>query len=303
MKTHRPFWYWLFREPSDFAALIAGLVFLWISAFAADHCISLFSIVWAELGGSGRSYYIAFPSSDNEFRVIVGAYGGFALMLIWRGVRRKTARFVVFDLAQVMVLPAIWAIEKSLSWYYRTRFPGSTGFNYTMLTSGDPAREYTETNTDLINGLMLLATLVTVFLLVQYLFVRLGWAIARPRFRFRASVFVRTWAYSNLAFGPLIFPFHLILGCLWLVFGGASPARSSLVLGLIWILAWTLYSTLVPITLAIRMVKRRAQYLRPGCLKCGYSLTGNVSGRCTECGTPIPKGIRKKLSIEPSSSQ
>jgi len=29
------------------------------------------------------------------------------------------------------------------------------------------------------------------------------------------------------------------------------------------------------------------QYAPPQCLKCGYDLTGNVSGRCPECGTPI----------------
>ena len=26
------------------------------------------------------------------------------------------------------------------------------------------------------------------------------------------------------------------------------------------------------------------------CARCGYDLTGNVSGACPECGTPIPKG-------------
>jgi len=29
----------------------------------------------------------------------------------------------------------------------------------------------------------------------------------------------------------------------------------------------------------------------PGhCQRCGYNLTGNVSGLCPECGTPIPAG-------------
>lgn len=28
------------------------------------------------------------------------------------------------------------------------------------------------------------------------------------------------------------------------------------------------------------------------CRACGYNLTGNVSGRCPECGTPIPGGRR-----------
>ncbi len=28
----------------------------------------------------------------------------------------------------------------------------------------------------------------------------------------------------------------------------------------------------------------------PTCLSCGYDLTANVSGRCPECGTPVPGG-------------
>ncbi len=34
---------------------------------------------------------------------------------------------------------------------------------------------------------------------------------------------------------------------------------------------------------------RRRDAIRKGvCEKCGYSLTGNVSGRCPECGTDVP---------------
>jgi hypothetical protein len=33
------------------------------------------------------------------------------------------------------------------------------------------------------------------------------------------------------------------------------------------------------------------QWRPPGhCQRCGYDLTGNVSGRCPECGTPIERG-------------
>ena len=28
------------------------------------------------------------------------------------------------------------------------------------------------------------------------------------------------------------------------------------------------------------------------CRQCGYNLTGNVSGRCPECGTPVPAALR-----------
>jgi hypothetical protein len=35
---------------------------------------------------------------------------------------------------------------------------------------------------------------------------------------------------------------------------------------------------------------RRKKHYPPGhCQKCGYDLTGNVSGRCPECGTPIER--------------
>lgn len=36
----------------------------------------------------------------------------------------------------------------------------------------------------------------------------------------------------------------------------------------------------------------------PGCcLTCGYDLTGNVTGRCSECGTQIPLELRPKASV------
>ena len=37
--------------------------------------------------------------------------------------------------------------------------------------------------------------------------------------------------------------------------------------------------------LAVRRVLRR--YPPGHCRKCGYNLTGNVSGKCSECGTEI----------------
>jgi predicted RNA-binding Zn-ribbon protein involved in translation (DUF1610 family) len=38
--------------------------------------------------------------------------------------------------------------------------------------------------------------------------------------------------------------------------------------------------------------RRRSRRIRrgpPRCAKCGYNLTGNVSGVCPECGTPIAR--------------
>jgi hypothetical protein len=33
------------------------------------------------------------------------------------------------------------------------------------------------------------------------------------------------------------------------------------------------------------------------CVACGYNLTGNVSGRCPECGTTIPDHIQDVISL------
>jgi predicted amidophosphoribosyltransferase len=39
---------------------------------------------------------------------------------------------------------------------------------------------------------------------------------------------------------------------------------------------------------AIARARRQARHRRIGhCLRCNYDLTGNVSGVCPECGTPI----------------
>jgi hypothetical protein len=42
---------------------------------------------------------------------------------------------------------------------------------------------------------------------------------------------------------------------------------------------------------------RKRKGKRGGCLNCGYNLTGNVSGVCPECGTPVD---RKSSSAPPA---
>ncbi len=45
-----------------------------------------------------------------------------------------------------------------------------------------------------------------------------------------------------------------------------------------------------PVTAFIRGPLRRRQRRRRGeCVNCGYNLTGNVSGVCSECGTTLPR--------------
>ncbi len=41
---------------------------------------------------------------------------------------------------------------------------------------------------------------------------------------------------------------------------------------------------------------RHRQKLRGHCQECGYNLTGNTSGICPECGTPIPDDLKQKLA-------
>lgn len=45
----------------------------------------------------------------------------------------------------------------------------------------------------------------------------------------------------------------------------------------------------------LRIRRRR---MRGHCQWCGYDLTGNVSGICPECGTPIPDEVREQLTTD-----
>ena len=44
-----------------------------------------------------------------------------------------------------------------------------------------------------------------------------------------------------------------------------------------------------------RLREPRPKHPLGHCLDCGYNLTGNVSGICPECGTPVPDAV---LSLE-----
>jgi hypothetical protein len=63
-----------------------------------------------------------------------------------------------------------------------------------------------------------------------------------------------------------------------------------------WLITTFVYIPLVSIPLLVLLLGVPATALlwwldrqRPGfCRECGYDLTGNVSGRCPECGTPTP---------------
>ena len=53
-----------------------------------------------------------------------------------------------------------------------------------------------------------------------------------------------------------------------------------------WLAIACLFCLAVPGILAIKF--SRVDEKKPGhCTKCGYNLTGNVSGKCSECGEPV----------------
>jgi hypothetical protein len=53
--------------------------------------------------------------------------------------------------------------------------------------------------------------------------------------------------------------------------------------------ALTLLFSAYPATVVARWQIGRRRRLANACICCGYDLTGNVSGVCSECGTPIPE--------------
>jgi hypothetical protein len=59
---------------------------------------------------------------------------------------------------------------------------------------------------------------------------------------------------------------------------------------------WVPASVFLSIAVAIRLAPRflRKSRFAGLCLACGYNLTGNTSGTCPECGTPVPKEPNEK---------
>jgi len=48
---------------------------------------------------------------------------------------------------------------------------------------------------------------------------------------------------------------------------------------------------------------RRASESDATCRRCGYDLTGNVSGVCPECGMAIPEDVRKRLAVKEAGDE
>ena len=81
----------------------------------------------------------------------------------------------------------------------------------------------------------------------------------------------------------------------WIIWDGGIALES------VSIPCWFLCTLAVPLPVIWLWRYRRERRMRsdgmPGCAKCDYNLTGNVSGICPECGTPIPADlVRRSLT-------
>jgi hypothetical protein len=98
-------------------------------------------------------------------------------------------------------------------------------------------------------------------------------------------------------------PAFYVIGLL-IVVVATTPSPSSLRDSSFW-LEMTIWC--VPSWLLTFLGFRRWRAVRdhngpPNCAKCGYNLTGNISGICPECGTPIPgfnERTKQGVEIEP----
>lgn len=69
---------------------------------------------------------------------------------------------------------------------------------------------------------------------------------------------------------------------LWLLFPALRDST-----GLAVLMGLVLAAAVVPTVRAWRWTTLDEREIEGRCLKCGYDLTGNVSGVCPECGTPV----------------
>ncbi len=97
----------------------------------------------------------------------------------------------------------------------------------------------------------------------------------------------RSWCTKLLLFW---FMGHVAIICCMAVhtFGTLSLIISLPILAVVWVMA-----VLCMRSLSTESYFRRLYKDDPGfCGRCGYDLTGNVSGRCSECGWKLPRRYR-----------
>jgi uncharacterized paraquat-inducible protein A len=81
------------------------------------------------------------------------------------------------------------------------------------------------------------------------------------------------------------------------VFLTGGPAYPYWAVNLTHTTAFTLFSLLPLVWFVRHLMRRRERHARRThnrCVFCGYSLTGNTSGICPECGSPVPQKAESK---------
>lgn len=104
------------------------------------------------------------------------------------------------------------------------------------------------------------------------------------RFQFQRGQSLWLASQANIQHGSARMPARVFAFEYWHSPGGYARLDLSMRFGLL-IFVLGFYPTLV---LVVGRVRRRHRKRRNLCIDCAYSLTGNTSGICPECGTAIP---------------
>jgi len=78
------------------------------------------------------------------------------------------------------------------------------------------------------------------------------------------------------------------------LFGVVLAVQIPYMLGLLWV-----WPAVRGFRTVCRWRKKRCRWRRGECLECGYSLVGNISGTCPECGLPIPEDVKETTKQKP----
>jgi hypothetical protein len=94
---------------------------------------------------------------------------------------------------------------------------------------------------------------------------------------------------------------YLVMMVLFAIVGGIIGGRSRGLRGVFWgAIAGGIGMIWGLIAVAYWVRPKRAAGL---CAKCDYNLTGNVSGICPECGTPVPLSTSNEPSVPDQEKQ
>jgi hypothetical protein len=133
-----------------------------------------------------------------------------------------------------------------------------------------------------------IAQLFTLFLLVlfQYGLSLMGWKLLRGRLRM-----TRRRVLRSLAISALVAPVALLLA-VTIVDGSIMVIAHTGIIDLpTGVITWILYFVVAPVLLHRLLLLRRSKRVKPLCRRCGYNLTGNVSGVCPECGAETGRRV------------